>query len=553
MLMKKLLLLFAAVFTAAISMTAQTGSLVREDRVWTQGGYHYHHEKYFENWYEIDNYRFDGSCVKNGKTYMILLNEGNEYIEGNQQVALMRQEGGKVYLCVDEKVKEYLNYFDSGIDLFWNEEGKELWTKYSKDFEEEILIYDFDAKPGDKYISFSVPMIISGNWDGAILGPLEIEVLDCYTINVNGTDYRCQAVRNNLDLYDEYIIVEGIGCNIGTLFSPMLIYPRTTGYTDTDPIMYRVSDTSGNTLFEYKDFVTDHVGIPWLRRWEYIFADKDGNRVNMTLYHTTNGGLTPDCLKYNEIKWSYTIDEQTGELMYNNDKSVSSEYMEGFKNVTSKDGKLYMTITDEMREYLQYDGDAQVMLYDFNAKPGDKYNTFKMEQILGENPFNPTFEEVNVLETGYIEVEHENCRIHKISYGGREDSIIEGFGSVETGLLPYSNVYDPSNGSYSGFRLNRVFNFITNSKDEHIIYRHPNYIDVNDLGNTDAVKALFGDKLGLMSYDRSKIGANGLSIAVYDMSGKIVAEGCGEVSTESLQPGVYVAKSGAQTLKILVK
>lgn len=44
-----------------------------------------------------------------------------------------------------------------------------------------------------------------------------------------------------------------------------------------------------------------------------------------------------------------------------------------------------------------------------------------------------------------------------------------------------------------------------------------------------------------------------MGIAVYDMAGKRVAQGHGSLSTASLQPGVYIVKAGASTLKITVK
>lgn len=54
-------------------------------------------------------------------------------------------------------------------------------------------------------------------------------------------------------------------------------------------------------------------------------------------------------------------------------------------------------------------------------------------------------------------------------------------------------------------------------------------------------------------YSNGSVVAEGMGIAVYDMAGKRVAQGHGSLSTASLQPGVYIVKAGASTLKITVK
>ena len=49
------------------------------------------------------------------------------------------------------------------------------------------------------------------------------------------------------------------------------------------------------------------------------------------------------------------------------------------------------------------------------------------------------------------------------------------------------------------------------------------------------------------------IAADGAEVAVYDMAGKRLAQGRGSLSTDNLQPGVYIVKAAAAALKITVK
>ena len=324
----------------------------------------------------------------------------------------------------------------------------------------------------------------------------------------------------------------------------------------SEAIMYSVADNSGNTLFEYKDFSTDHVGVPQCRGWEYVYAHREGDTVNMTMFYMGNMDKFEWPYESQITTWSYAFDELTGELVYNQDKQTADSFMRAtgeWGDYTSQNGLLCFSPSVTTKESLGLIEDNALLLYDFNAKEGDKYESFRMEQTLDGQSSDPSFDMVTVLETGYTEIDHQNCRVHKITCGGREYSIIEGIGSEETGLMPYSNIFDSGKGICSGFRLNRVFNIFLNRNEENVIFYSPNYIDVSNLGNTDGVESMFAEELGLLRYDKGNIYADGLRIIIYDVNGMIAAEGFGEVSTENLQPGVYVAGSGTQTLKILVR
>ena len=82
---------------------------------------------------------FEGKCERNGKEYSVLRTSPNDVL------ALMRQEGGKVYLLLDEEFISKHNFNDrESSDSFKDDDKYRL-----KDA--EVLVYDLDAPKGSSY------------------------------------------------------------------------------------------------------------------------------------------------------------------------------------------------------------------------------------------------------------------------------------------------------------------------------------------------------------------------------------------------------------------
>lgn len=69
---------------------------------------------------------------------------------------------------------------------------------------------------------------------------------------------------------------------------------------------------------------------------------------------------------------------------------------------------------------------------------------------------------------------------------------------------------------------------------------------------TSGVNSVVAEKAQAMRYDGVTVAAEG-DILLYSTTGQLVARGRDAISTSSLSKGVYIARTGEQTLKICVK
>lgn len=232
--MKKLLLLFAAASFAAIPMTAQMGNTVREDRVWN---------------YTIDNvnidmettsstpdygYHFKGIRATDGIDYAIFYN--GDGIE----VALMRQECGKVYLHLDNNMKEYIKNVYRHTDNF-----EEIFGDISPS---ELLLYNFDAEVGDSYympVFYYMSMVDEYRY-GPEFEMFLFTVTDKRQVVVGGNKMTVQTISDGG--YD-YNVVEGIGPNQGMLHRPQFGWLN-TGTTNTYAFLQNVCNSDGEVICE---------------------------------------------------------------------------------------------------------------------------------------------------------------------------------------------------------------------------------------------------------------------------------------------------------------
>lgn len=129
-------LLFTLVMAVLSSVSGYAYEpLVQEGLVWKTS--HEEHEDNGRPYDVINSWHFGAPVEMYGRTY-------HPFKQDDQIFGYMRQDGDKVFLLVDgENI--------SGI-WYYNENGDRVELSTG----DEVLIYDFGAKEGDKYMSVSM-------------------------------------------------------------------------------------------------------------------------------------------------------------------------------------------------------------------------------------------------------------------------------------------------------------------------------------------------------------------------------------------------------------
>ena len=203
--------------------------MVQEGLTWNKLSY-----KYEDNGkpYEVVNKQyFDAPVEMCGRTYHPVMFE--DMVSG-----YMRQDGDKVYLLVDGENISDIRYYNENRD----------WLELSTG--DEVMIYDFGAKEGDKYLTVSMDGHGSFHtWSQMI----EVYVVKTDTVMINGHGRRRQYLSMSEDLYfTGYIAVEGVGINIGAVHLPQYIL-----FNSPDDRVFQfdsMTDAEGNVLFTKADF-----------------------------------------------------------------------------------------------------------------------------------------------------------------------------------------------------------------------------------------------------------------------------------------------------------
>ena len=211
--------------------------LVREGQVWNHSVVCYYGGEMFRTPHQMN---FDTPVELYGKTYYPVM-------EGDTVWAYMRQYGNKVYLLVD------------GVNISWISYVTEDFNRFDLSVGDEIVIYDFGAKPGDKYYSTSLyPLGLPNHFcTFSEMAPVVIKEVD--TIIVNGVKRIRQRVI--ADDWLERTFVEGIGINTGFFYLPNYVFITGNDYwVEFD----NVTDTNGNIIFSAEDFNAPayDVGVP---------------------------------------------------------------------------------------------------------------------------------------------------------------------------------------------------------------------------------------------------------------------------------------------------
>jgi len=177
--MKKHLLACGLVVAASAPLFAQTGSTVREDRIWNYSIEYVNIDGDVLSTYNNDGYHFNGDTIADGKKYLMFRNSGDI------TVALIREEDGKVYMHV-------------------NGENEALyWDEATSSSPKEVMLYDFGASVGNSY---TIPAF---EYDiDEVMTICPVTVTDTYLIDIAGQEMRAQTL--DINGY-ELTAIEGIG------------------------------------------------------------------------------------------------------------------------------------------------------------------------------------------------------------------------------------------------------------------------------------------------------------------------------------------------------
>ena len=202
--------------------------------------------------------------------------------------------------------------------------------------------------------------------------------------------------------------------------------------------------------------------------------------------------------------------------------------------------------------FAEWPGSAtEALLYDFNAKEGDTMTVVgSCGGMIPGKVVSAYTQNVNGKESKAYTI--------KLDIYGVDITVVEGLGNISFGCMPFyieSEIAGGGSlseeGSMAGIpapmrhqELYRVTDLDGNVICEKTGGKWPWEIP-------DGVSSVEAE--GGIAYDGNTIEAPDSDIAVIDLSGKRVADGFGSVSTAGLQPGVYVAKTAGQSLKIVVR
>lgn len=300
------------------------------------------------------------------------------------------------------------------------------------------------------------------------------------------------------------------------------------------------------------------------RVWEYclsyggpdnadvcIFQMKfDGERsVNGTTYHR---------FKFTGDEALWTVNMMNGQ--YNGDLEINSNEKTQYFLLREEDRRVYLYLDESFEDVKSYLAEVcslnvdEILLYDFNLGEGDEMGLLSIIYHY-PNPLTYAIGYNNHIidKTDYTDIGGEACLTQLI--GDKWFVMVEGIGCIGRGILPAYQI-DGWLTSFSSseyfYTLNRVYD-----SNGEVIYNNPD--GVTDIPTS--VGAVYDDTHIQLHYRNSVIEAYGICpqdcLELYDAKGQLLESANGKdhliLPTNELQPGVYVAKAGSKTLKILIK
>lgn len=250
-----------------------------------------------------------------------------------------------------------------------------------------------------------------------------------------------------------------------------------------------------------------------------------------------------------EISWS--LNRSNGE--YNDDLSMSPNTHTDRFLIREEDHRILLyndlTVNYNSNAFL---GNEEIILYDFNLNLHAKClaMTLVYDYIHSYIFGSEDLLKHEIIGLDSMIVDGKVCAVQYISDAPSGIFAIEGIGAVDYGILPIYNLICYVTGYQGNCKLNKVYN-----KDGEVIFQNPESCweipaSVDSL-SYDIYFSYFNDNLEV------KDTGNMISAKIYNLNGEVVmaADGYDRVlmDTKELNSGVYIAKAGFKTLKIVVR
>ena len=378
---------------------------------------------------------------------------------------------------------------------YLREENKRVYVLY-QNAGSEYLLYDFNLQEGDEYGQHP--------WfNGTVTLP--IESVD-YVLTTEG-------LRKRYFVGSNVCYIEGIGI-VGTHLGDML---RPNDYYEENATFNYEKDQGNNVVYQQTD---NEIGftdpcINYGASYEYTPLVREG-----VVWHYSY---------YGELyKFSFLGEEEIDGKIYRKCYKFDEK-----SDITESNGTLIAYLREENRQvYSIFDDSEETMIYDFNLKVGDIYNSL--------------YNQFAITAIDYVSI--NNCLTKRFQLERENEWIVEGVGVVsELGHYFFCPFYPTPSGI--GMSLPPVL-YKQTTIDGQVLVSY----------TWDSIEKVTQNEL-LISQAENVVTINGatgkVNVAIYTFDGVKVAEASGSesvsLSTAELPIGIYVVKATDSTGNKLIQ
>lgn len=378
---------------------------------------------------------------------------------------------------------------------YLREENKRVYVLY-QNAGSEYLLYDFNLQEGDEYGQHP--------WfNGTVTLP--IESVD-YVLTTEG-------LRKRYFVGSNVCYIEGIGI-VGTHLGDML---RPGDYYEENATFNYEKNQGNNVVYQQTD---NEIGftdpcINYGASYEYTPLVREG-----VVWHYSY---------YGELyKFSFLGEEEIDGKIYRKCYKFDEK-----SDITESNGTLIAYLREENRQvYSIFDDSEETMIYDFNLKVGDIYNSL--------------YNQFAITAIDYVSI--NNCLTKRFKLERENEWIVEGVGVVsESGHYFFCPFYPTPSGI--GMSLPPVL-YKQTTIDGQVLVSY----------TWDSIEKVTQNELLISQAENVVIinGATGkVNVAIYTFDGMKVAEASGSesvsLSTAELPIGIYVVKATDSTGNKLIQ
>ncbi|MDE6296566.1 MAG: hypothetical protein K2L89_01860, partial [Muribaculaceae bacterium] len=330
--------------------------------------------------YAAKRFHFSGIRDFKGIAYNVFRDENEK------EIAYLREENNKVYLYIGEE----WNHIQGTVDITPGSFG------YPSDDVTEVLLYDYSCTVGELF-----PCIGFDDRAGHFGIPFEGKVTAEGIISSGDYKYPYQdfMVKGSTEdnfIYGPFRNIEGIGNVRGLLPFPQFANLSSGLYWEKEYLM-SVTDAEGNVIYKNNE-IPNHSFLDTNLEWQY-YEYYSSYKYN-PLWRLYDYSLLPSdnpqypyMWNYNNVReWQY-VDDKGPEFQGESKPDSNEAYLreeDGVVYISLENYKvpknflvpycewnelhIYDPSTEEVPVYEPKPGE-EVILYDFNAKVGDKYRT----------------------------------------------------------------------------------------------------------------------------------------------------------------------------------